>query len=80
MFANVISIYCAVLGQLVGPNSQVLSLVLVGITAVMLILWMVNENKEGMVIWIIKIAFVMGLLLNIFNLISVFGFAPISCR
>jgi hypothetical protein len=69
-----------IIGQLVGPNSQLLSLVLVAVTALMLFLWWANENKEGLMISIIKTAAVFGILVNIFVLPTFFGMAPVNCR
>jgi hypothetical protein len=75
--ASILNLVCPILGQFVGSNSQVLSLVVLVITAVMILLWLLNENKEGMIVWILRVGVAVALLINIFTLPQLLGMAPV---
>lgn len=79
IFDNTVAVFCSVLGQVLGPKSTLLSLVLVALTGVALVLWWMNEGKEGIMVWIIKTGAVVGVLVNIFSLPASLGMASVSC-
>lgn len=70
---------CWVLKQFTGPNSTLLSLVFLVVLAVFLLLWWMNESKEGPMLWFIRTGMVIAVLINIFSLPPLLGMAPVSC-
>ena len=79
LFGNVVTVFCSAVGPLVGPKSQMMSLVLIVVMAVFLVMWWLNESKEGMVIWILRTGAVISVLVNIFNIPQYLGMAAVSC-
>lgn len=70
---------CGLVAPLVGPNSQVLSLVFLIALAVMIFLWWMSENKEGVLTWVLRAGIALGILINIFTLPKFVGLPIISC-
>lgn len=79
MFDSVSTVFCSVIGSLVGPKSTILSMVFVALTAVALVMWWLNENKEGMLVWVLRSGVAVGLLINLFTLPPLLGMAPLGC-
>ena len=79
MYDNALSMFCAVVGPLVGPKSTLMSMVLVLVAAIFLIMWWLNESKEGVMIWIIRTGAIVTVIVNIFSLPTYMGMAPITC-
>ncbi len=79
IFANVTGAACSFLSEVVGPKSTLLSFLLVGLMAVAIVLWWMNESKEGLALFILKTIAVVSALVNIFSLPTMFGMKTISC-
>ncbi len=69
---------CKLLAPFIGPQSTILSLLfLIGLGA-MLILWFLNENKEGVLVWLLRAGIAMGVLINLFTVPTLLGL-PSPC-
>lgn len=68
---------CSLLSPLVGQNSTILSLVFLIVLGVMIFLWMLNENKEGIIVWILRVGLALSVLINIFTLPTLIGLPPV---
>lgn len=64
---------CRLLKPFVGNNSQILSLLFLIGLGVLLVMWFLNENKEGVMLWLLRSGIVMGVLINIFTLPPMIG-------
>jgi hypothetical protein len=65
---------CSLIGPFLG-HSQVIAILFILGLAVILVLWMLNENKEGVIVWVLRSGIVIGILVNIATLPTLFGFA-----
>jgi hypothetical protein len=63
---------CSLISPLVG-RSKVVSLIFLIALAVMIFLWWMSENKEGVITWILRTGLALGILINIFTFPSVLG-------
>lgn len=70
---QIVSGICKFLSPFVGSNSQVLSVVFLVALGVMVFLWWLNENKEGVMVWILRTGIVLAVLINIFTLPPMIG-------
>lgn len=68
---------CRLVAPLVG-RSKIVSLVFLVALAVMIFLWWMSENKEGVITWILRTGLALGILINIFTLPSLVGL-PTVC-
>lgn len=59
---------CQMISPFVGSNSQFLSLIFLISLGVMVFLWFMNENKEGVMVWLLRTGLALGILINIFTL------------
>lgn len=64
---------CAMVGPLVGQNSKFLSLVFLVALGAMIFLWWMSENKEGVLIWVLRAGIALGVLINIMTLPNLVG-------
>lgn len=58
---------CNIIGPFVGP-SPILSVVLVLMFGTFLVMWLLNENKEGVIIWVLRSGVVVMLLINLLSI------------
>lgn len=77
IFDGITNTACSFLKPLIGSQSKVLSLIFLLLLLVMLVLWWMNENKEGMIVWVLRTACVIGLLVNAFTIPPLLGMAPV---
>lgn len=63
---------CRMVAPLVG-RSKVVSLVFLIALAVMIFLWWMSENKEGVITWILRTGLALGILINLFTLPTLVG-------
>lgn len=63
---------CGLISPLVG-RSKVVSLVFLIALGVMIFMWWMSENKEGVITWILRTGLALGVLINIFTLPAVMG-------
>jgi len=77
MFSSITNFGCSVLKPLVGSNSKIVSLVFLVVLAIFIFMWWLNENKEGMVVWFLRTAIAVGVLINIFTLPPMLGMASV---
>lgn len=68
---------CNVMSPFVGQSKFISLLFLIGL-GVILVLWMLNENKEGVIVWLIRSGIVIGVVINIFTLPGLIGL-PSPC-
>ena len=76
--SGVVSGITSGLCQLIGPflgHSQIIAILFMLGLAVILVLWMLNENKEGVIVWVLRSGIVIGILINIATLPTLFGFS-----
>ena len=45
----------------------------------MVLLWMLNENKEGVMVWLLRTGVALALLINIFTLPQLIGLPAVAC-
>lgn len=64
---------CGLIKPLGGQNSQVLSLVFLIALGVMMFLWWMSENKEGVITWVLRTGLALAVLINIFTLPTLVG-------
>lgn len=69
---------CGLISPFVGSNSQFLSLIFLISLGGIVLLWFLNENKEGIIVWLIRTGLVLGILINIFTLPQMLGL-PAVC-
>lgn len=63
---------CGLIGPLVG-KSKMLSLVFLIALGVMLFLWWMSENKEGVMVWVMRTGLAVAVLINLFTVPSLIG-------
>lgn len=68
---------CSIMSPFVGQSKFISLLFLIGL-AVILVLWLLNENKEGVLVWLIRSGIVIGVIINIFSLPSLISL-PSPC-
>ncbi len=75
--SSIVSGLCSIIMPFVG-SSPVVSLVFIVGLAVIMLMWMLNENKEGVIVWVLRSGVVVGILVNIFTLPMLIGL-PSPC-
>lgn len=70
---KMVSSICSLIGPLAGDNSPVLSLVFLIALGVMMFLWWMSENKEGVITWVLRTGLALAILINLFTLPSLVG-------
>lgn len=75
---SIVTGICSLIGPFVGSNSQVLSIVFLVSLGVMVFLWFLNENKEGVMVWLLRTGVALAVLINIFTLPPLIGL-PAVC-
>jgi hypothetical protein len=68
---------CKFIGPFLGA-SKFLSIVFLISLAVIAFLWWISENKEGVVVWLLRTGVVIGILINIFTIPNLIGL-PSPC-
>lgn len=68
---------CSLVGPLAGSHSQVLSLIFLLSLGVIVVMWLLNENKEGLIIWMLRTGFCLAVLINLFTLPQLLGLPPV---
>lgn len=63
---------CNLIAPLVG-KSKVVSLIFLIALAVMIFMWWMSENKEGVITWILRTGLALGILINIFTFPQMMG-------
>ncbi len=63
---------CGLIGPLVG-KSKMLSLIFLIALGVMLFLWWMSENKEGVMVWLMRTGLAIAVLINLFTVPSLIG-------
>jgi len=63
---------CRFISPFLGA-SKFLSVVFLISLAVIAFLWWISENKEGVVVWLLRTGLVIGILINIFTLPTLVG-------
>ena len=74
---NMVSTVCNLIGPLAGQNSKVLSLLFLLCLGVIVVLWLLNENKEGLIVWMLRVGLCLAILVNIFSVPQLIGLPPI---
>lgn len=74
---SIVNGICQVMSPFVG-KSKLVSLLLLLSLGVMITLWLLNENKEGVIVWILRVGVCVGVLINIFSVPALFGL-PSPC-
>jgi hypothetical protein len=74
---GIVSALCGLLKPFVGKSAILSLLLLIGLAA-MVILWFLNENKEGMMVWVLRSGIALGILINIFTVPTLIGL-PSPC-
>lgn len=64
---------CNMLAPFVGQDSKMLSLIFLISFGAIILMWFLNENKEGLIIWALRAGVALGILMNIFTLPQLFG-------
>ncbi len=77
VISGITSGLCSIMAPFVGQSTFMSLLFLIGL-AVILVLWMLNENKEGIIVWLIRSGIVIGVIINIFTLPQLIGL-PAPC-
>ena len=72
MSNNLLQGLCQFIGPFLGHGAFTAILVLI-VTAVAVGLWLLSENKEGMVVFIIRAGIAVSVLVNIVLILSLFG-------
>lgn len=67
---------CSLVQPMLG-RSKVVSLVFLLVLGVMIFLWWMSENKEGVITWILRTGLAIGVLINIFTLPALIGLPPV---
>ncbi len=70
---------CGLIGPLAGANSKVLSLVFLIALGVMMFMWWMSENKEGVITWVLRTGLALAVLINLFTLPTLVGLQPLNC-
>jgi membrane protein YdbS with pleckstrin-like domain len=58
-------------------KSKVVSLVFLSALGVMMFLWWMNENKEGVLTWVLRTGLAVAVIINIFSAPQLVGLPPI---
>jgi hypothetical protein len=74
---GIVSALCGMLAPFVGRSPIISLLLLIGLAA-MVILWFLNENKEGMMVWVLRSGIALGVLINIVTVPKLIGL-PSPC-
>jgi hypothetical protein len=61
-----------------GSGSQFVSLIFLIALGSMIFMWWMSENKEGVMIWLLRTGIALGVLINLFTLPSLLGL-PAVC-
>ena len=77
--SGIVAGICGFIKPFVGSNSQVLSVVFLLTLGVMVLLWMLIENKEGVMVWLLRTGVALALLINIFTLPQLIGLPAVAC-
>lgn len=70
---GMVNAICSMVRPMVGEDSKVLSLVFLIALGVMIFLWWMSENKEGVITWILRTGLAVGILINLFTLPQLIG-------
>ena len=77
--SSMVRAICQLVGPLAGQHSQVLSLIFLLSLGAVGIMWWLNENKEGLIVWALRTGLALGILINIFTLPALLGL-PSICQ
>lgn len=73
---GMVSAVCGIIGPFMG-KSKVVSLVFLSALGVMMFLWWMNENKEGVLTWVLRTGLAVAVIINIFSAPQLVGLPPI---
>lgn len=76
---RMVSSICGLIGPLAGANSKVLSLVFLIALGVMMFMWWMSENKEGVITWVLRTGLALAVLINLFTLPTLVGLQSLNC-
>jgi hypothetical protein len=74
---GIVKALCGLLKPFVGKSPIISLLLLIGLAA-MVVLWFLNENKEGMMVWVLRSGIALGILINIVTVPGLLGL-PSPC-
>ena len=74
--STIVSGICGLIGPFLGP-SPLLSLILVLMFGGFLVMWLLNENKEGVIVWVLRTGVVVMLLINLMSIPHYLGLSGI---
>jgi hypothetical protein len=73
---GMVNAVCGIIGPFMG-KSKVVSLVFLLALGVMMFLWWMNENKEGVLTWVLRTGLAVAVIINIFSAPQLVGLPPI---
>jgi type IV secretory pathway VirB2 component (pilin) len=69
---GMVTAVCSIIKPLTG-QSKIISLIFLIALGVMIFLWWMNENKEGVITWILRTGLAIGVLINLVTLPTLIG-------
>lgn len=69
---DMVSAVCGLIAPMAG-RSKMISMVFLIALGVMVFLWWMSENKEGVITWILRTGLALGVLINLFTLPGLLG-------
>lgn len=73
---GMVNAVCSLIQPMVG-KSKVVSLVFLIALGVMVFMWWMSENKEGVITWVLRTGLAIGVLINLFTLPTLLGLPPV---
>lgn len=70
---GMVNAICEMIRPMVGSNSKILALVFLIALGVMIFLWWLSENKEGVMVWVLRTGVAIGILINLLVLPQTVG-------
>lgn len=70
---GMVNAICEMIRPMVGSNSKILALVFLIALGVMIFLWWLSENKEGVMVWVLRTGVAIGILINLLVLPQAVG-------
>lgn len=71
--SGMVDAICEMIRPMVGSNSKILALVFLIALGVMIFLWWLSENKEGVMVWVLRTGVAIGILINLLVLPQTVG-------
>lgn len=73
---SMVNAICGMIRPLIGNDSKMLALVFLIALAVMIFLWWMSENKEGVIVWVLRTGIAIGILINAVTIPRLVGLQP----